>query len=64
MAIVTGAKDFPAGMLTFRVRHELWDGNIDDHADQGVIIDVTSRVADKPTVLLRFNCFDIERSYV
>ena len=29
---------FSAGPLTFAVRHELWDGNIQDHADQGVAI--------------------------
>lgn len=64
MAIVSGAKDFPGLPLTFKVRHELWDGNIDDHPDQGVIIEVAAAVADKPTVLLRFHCFDTERSYV
>ncbi len=52
-----------AGPLTFVVRHELWDGNIQDHADQGVSIDVMADVAGKPTTLLRFNCFDIEKSY-
>ncbi len=29
---------FSAGPLTFAVRHELWDGNIQDHPDQGVVI--------------------------
>jgi hypothetical protein len=55
---------FRAGPLTFVVRHELWDGNIHDHADQGVSISVTADVAGKETTLLRFNCFDQERSYI
>jgi hypothetical protein len=49
--------------LTFVVRHELWDGNIHDHADQGVSIAVAAEIAGKETTLLRFNCFDQERSY-
>ena len=49
---------FSAGVLTFAVRHELWDGNIQDHADQGVAILVIADVAGKETALLRFNCFD------
>jgi hypothetical protein len=55
---------FAAGPVTFVVRHELWDGNIQDHADQGVSIAVMADVASKETILLRFNCFDQERSYV
>ena len=55
---------FTAGPLTFTVRHELWDGNIHDHADQGVSIAVVADVAAKETTLLRFNCFDQEKSYV
>ena len=55
---------FSAGLLTFAVRHELWDGNIQDHPDQGVAILVAADVAGKETTLLRFNCFDFERSYV
>ena len=55
---------FTAGSLTFIVRHELWDGNIQDHADQGVAITVVSDVDGKQTILLRFNCFDIEKSYI
>jgi hypothetical protein len=54
---------FTAGPLTFVVKHELWDGNIHDHADQGVAIAVMADVASKATTLLRFNCFDIEKSY-
>src|SRR5262249_57322401 len=50
--------------LTFTVRHELWDGNIQDHPDQGVVILVMADVAGKETTLLRFNCFDFERSYI
>jgi hypothetical protein len=55
---------FTAGPLTFVVKHELWDGNIHDHADQGVSIDVKANVVGKETTLLRFNCFDFEKSYV
>lgn len=54
---------FTVGPLTFVVRHELWDGNIHDHADQGVSIAVTADVGGEETTLLRFNCFDLERSY-
>lgn len=57
-------QQFTAGPLTFVVRHELWDGNIQDHADQGVSILVNGNVGGKETTLLRFNCFDIEKSYV
>jgi hypothetical protein len=55
---------FEAGSLTFIVRHELWDGNIQDHADQGVSIVVAGQVDGRETSLLRFNCFDLEKSYV
>jgi hypothetical protein len=55
---------FTAGPLTFIVNHELWDGNIHDHADQGVSIVVAAQVAGQETALLRFNCFDLERSYI
>src|SRR5688500_13212906 len=55
---------FAAGPLTFAVKHELWDGNIQDHPDQGVAIMVTADVAGKRTTLLRFNCFDFEKSYI
>jgi hypothetical protein len=48
----------------FIVQHELWDGNLQDHSDQGVAILVTADVGGKETTLLRFNCFDLERSYV
>ena len=54
---------FTVGPLTFVVRHQLWDGNIHDHADQGVSIAVTADVGGEETTLLRFNCFDLERSY-
>src|SRR5207253_1185615 len=57
------SEKFTAGPLTFTVRHELWDGNIQDHADQGVSIAVTADIAGKATALLRFNCFDFEKSY-
>ncbi|MBO0736601.1 MAG: hypothetical protein J2P48_08535 [Alphaproteobacteria bacterium] len=55
---------FTAGPLTIVVRHELWDGNIQDHADQGVAISVKAQVVGKDTTLLRFNCFDTEKSYI
>jgi hypothetical protein len=55
---------FTADRLTFVVRHELWDGNVQDHADQGVSIDVAADVNGRETALLRFNCFDLERSYI
>ena len=55
---------FAADPFTFVVRHELWDGNIQDHADQGIVIDVAADMGGKETAVLRFNCFDIEKSYV
>jgi hypothetical protein len=55
---------FTAGPLTFAVKHELWDGNIQDHADQGVAITVAAEIDGKRTTLLRFNCFDFEKSYI
>src|SRR5215475_15575002 len=55
---------FTAGPLTFSVKHELWDGNIQDHPDQGVVIKVSADIAGKQTALLQFNCFDFERSYI
>jgi hypothetical protein len=58
------SQKFTAAPLTFIVRHELWDGNIHDHADQGVSIAVMADVAGKETTLLRFNCFDQEKSYI
>lgn len=57
------SQNFTAGPLTFVAKHELWDENIQDHADQGVAIMVTAQVSGKDTTLLRFNCFDIEKSY-
>ena len=55
---------FEVGPVTFTARHELWDGNIQDHADQGVSIVVEGDIDGEKTILLRFNCFDIERSYI
>jgi len=55
---------FAAGEITFVVWHEQWDANIQNHADQGVIILVEGDVDGEATPLLRFNCFDVERSYV
>ena len=56
----TGRVRVEAGNVTFVVQHELWDGNVQDHSDQGVVIlvEVGGETA------LRFNCFDIEKSYV
>src|SRR4030081_3496186 len=64
MAEASQRTRFTAGPLTFTLRHERWDGNIHDHADQGVTIAVAADVAGKETTLLRFNCFDQEKSYV
>jgi hypothetical protein len=58
------SQEFSTGQLTFTVRHELWDGNIQDHADQGVSIVVTGQVNGGQVALLQFNCFDIEKSYI
>ncbi|HTW68701.1 MAG TPA: hypothetical protein VME47_02330 [Acetobacteraceae bacterium] len=55
---------FTAEPLAFIVRHQLWDANVEDHTDQGVSIDVVGDVGGKETSLLRFNCFDLEPSYV
>lgn len=64
MALYGRKTTFAAGNVSFVVQHELWDGNIDDHSDQGVVILVTAQIGEKETTLLRFNCFDLERSYV
>ncbi len=53
-----------AGRVKFIVQHELWDGNVQDHSDQGVVILVVADDGGKETTLLRFNCFDLERSYI
>ncbi len=59
-----GREKFESGPVTLIVQHELWDGNVQDHSDQGVAILVNSEVNGKETTLLRFNCFDLERSYI
>jgi len=64
MAQYSHRTTFEAGGVCFVVQHELWDGNVDDHSDQGVAILVTGQVRGEETTLLRFNCFDVERSYV
>ena len=64
MVEMKGRERVEAGGLTFIIQHELWDGNIQDHADQGVVILVTKDVDGKETSLLKFNCFDVEKSYV
>ena len=53
-----------AGPVTFIVQHELWDGHLQDHSDQGVAVLVTGEVNGKDATLLRFNCFDFEKSYI
>ena len=60
MTTQRGRQRFEAGNVAFVVQHELWDGNIQDHSDQGVVILVEVGGA----TALRFNCFDIEKSYV
>ena len=35
---------FTADPLTFIVRHQLWDANVEDHSDQGVSIEVAANV--------------------
>jgi len=64
MAQFSRRTTFDAGAVSFVVQHELWDGNVDDHSDQGVAILVTGQAGGEETELLRFNCFDLERSYV
>jgi hypothetical protein len=64
MAQFSRRTSFDAGAVNFIVQHELWDGNVEDHSDQGVAILVTSQVGHDEATLLRFNCFDLERSYV
>ena len=60
----SGRARIEAGNVTFIVQHELWDGNIQDHSDQGVAILVQAEAAGQETTILRFNCFDLERSYI
>jgi len=60
----TTREKYEAGSVALIIQHELWDGNVQDHSDQGVAILVVGEVGGKETVLLRFNCFDIERSYI
>ena len=64
MAQFTHRTTFDAGAVSLVVQHELWDGNVDDHSDQGVAMLVTAPVGGEETTVLRFNCFDLERSYV
>src|SRR5262245_3340070 len=64
MAQYSHRTTFDAGAVSFVVQHELWDGNIEDHSDQGVAILVTGQVGGAETTVLRMNCFDLERSYV
>ena len=47
MAQYSRRTTFDAGAVSFVVQHELWDGNIDDHSDQGVAILVTGQAGGK-----------------
>ncbi|MEM9683563.1 MAG: hypothetical protein AAF942_09885 [Pseudomonadota bacterium] len=58
-----GATRIDAGNVTFAIRQEQWDANIHSHADQGVVIWIESDIGGKMVPMLRFNCFDLERSY-
>ena len=64
MVQLKGRVKIPAGAVSIIIQHELWDGNIQDHSDQGVAVLVTGEADGKETTLLRFNCFDIEKSYI
>lgn len=64
MAQQHGRALIEAGIIQFIVQHEGWDGNLQDHSDQGIAILVVGQVDGKETTLLRFNCFDVERSYI
>ena len=64
MVQTKGRNKIAAGAVSFVVQHELWDGNLQDHPDQGVVILVEGQIGGKDTTLLRFNCFDIEKSYI
>ena len=41
----------------FAIWHEQWDANIQNHADQGVIIQVRSDNKNNEANILQFNCF-------
>ena len=64
MVKIHGKNRFSVGSLTFMAKHEAWDGNIQDHADQGVSITISCNIDEKEIALLRFNCFDFEKSYI
>lgn len=59
-----GSSKVDADAVSFYVWQEQWDGNIHSHPDQGAIILVTGEIDGEETPLLRFNCFDVERSYI
>src|SRR4051794_28722538 len=40
---------FASEPLSFIVRHQLWDANVEDHSDQGVSIEVAADVDGKQT---------------
>lgn len=64
MVTIPGENRFSVGALTFITKHEEWDGNIQDHTDQGVSITVSAKIDGNETTLLLFNCFDFEKSYI
>jgi len=38
---------FTADPLTFIVRHQLWDANVEDHSDQGISIEVAADLGER-----------------
>lgn len=59
-----GPTKIDAGAVWFTVEQWQWDANIHSHPDQGVVIDVVGEVDGAAVALLRFNCFDVEHSYI
>ena len=47
-----GRTKIDAGRVTLIVQHELWDGNVQDHSDQGVAVLVTGENVGAPRGLL------------
>src|SRR5688500_11181880 len=64
MELLGRKSTFEAGNVRFAVQHELWDGKLVDHCDQGVAILVVGQAGGKEATLLRLSCFDLEHSYV
>ena len=53
-----------AGEVFFAIWHEQWDANIQNHADQGVIIQVRSSNKNNEANILQFNCFFSQPTYM